>query len=365
MSKISRMLMVMAGVLFCLLFSDAFSMTTAASNSKDCLDDLNVGVAVIIDPSAYDNDANKQAVMALQELVKAKEEEKRAESDLFMADVQVAMNVREEPTEESAKVGLLYKDCGGRILERGDGWTRIKSGDLVGWACNDYLVFGEDAENMANEVGFQIAVVQADALRLRREPSEDAKVVGLIAKGESYEVAGEPENGWVPVIYDEDEQGYVSEECVSLEFRIDAGETMVAIEKRKKEEEEAKRKAALTANRGAIVANADKTRLLAALIQCEAGTVSEEGMLAVGAVVMNRVRSGAYPNTISGVIYASGQFTPALNGKVAARYNGTVHEACIRAAQRALNGETNVGGATHFKRAGKHDGMLIGGNVFW
>ena len=365
MSKISRMLMVMAGVLFCLLFSDAFSMTTAASNSKDCLDDLNVGVAVIIDPSAYDNDANKQAVMALQELVKAKEEEKRAESDLFMADVQAAMNVREEPTEESAKVGLLYKDCGGRILERGDGWTRIKSGDLVGWACNDYLVFGEDAENMANEVGFQIAVVQADALRLRREPSEDAKVVGLIAKGESYEVAGEPENGWVPVIYDEDEQGYVSEECVSLEFRIDAGETMVAIEKRKEEEEEAKRKAALTANRGAIAANADETRLLAALIQCEAGTVSEEGMLAVGAVVMNRVRSGAYPNTISGVIYASGQFTPALNGKVAARYNGTVHEACIRAAQRALNGETNVGGATHFKRAGKHDGMLIGGNVFW
>ena len=113
------------------------------------------------------------------------------------------------------------------------------------------------------------------------------------------------------------------------------------------------------------MANADETRLLAALIQCEAGTVSEEGMLAVGAVVMNRVRSGAYPNTISGVIYASGQFTPALNGKVAARYNGTVHEACIRAAQRALNGETNVGGATHFKRAGKHDGMLIGGNVFW
>ena len=361
MSKISRVLMVMAGVLFCLLFSDTFSMTTAASNSKECLDDLNVGVAVIIDPSAYDNDANKQAVIALQEMVKAKEEEKKQESDLFMADVQVAMNVREEPTEESAKVGLLYKDCGGRILERGEGWTRIKSGDLVGWACNDYLVFGEEAEAMANDVGFQIAVVQVDALRLRKEPSEDAKVVGLIAEGESYEVAGEPENGWVPVVYDEDETGYVSQECVTMDFRIDAGKTMIAIEK----EEEEKRKAALTANRGAVIANADESRLLAALIQCEAGTASEEGMLAVGAVVMNRVRSAAYPNTITGVIYASGQFTPALNGKLAARYNGTVHEACIRAAQKALNGETNVGGATHFRRAGRHEGMLIGGNVFW
>ncbi len=108
--------MAIAGVLFCLCFVDAFSIETAASNSKDCLDDLNVGIAVLIDPSAYDNDANKQAMVELQERVKASEEMKKEESDLFMADVQVAMNVREEPSEESSKVGLLYKDCGGRIL---------------------------------------------------------------------------------------------------------------------------------------------------------------------------------------------------------------------------------------------------------
>ncbi len=357
--------MVLAGVLFCLCFVDAFSIETAASNSKDCLDDLNVGIAVIIDPSAYDNDANKQAMVELQERVKASEEIKKEESNLFMADVQVAMNVREEPSEESSKVGLLYKDCGGRVLEQVEGWSRIKSGDLVGWACNDYLIFGEEAEKMAKDVGFQIAIVQTESLRLRKEPSADAKVLCLLANGDSMEVLGEAENGWVPVAYEEDETAYVSEEYVTLDFQIDAGETMLAIEQRRKEEEEAKRKAALTANRGAVVANADETRLLAALIQCEAGSQHEEGMLAVGAVVMNRVRSGAYPNTISGVIYASGQFTPALNGKVAARYNGNVAESCIRAANRALNGETNVGGATHFRRAGNHEGLVIGGQVFW
>ena len=56
--------------------------------------------------------------------------------------------------------------------------------------------------------------------------------------------------------------------------------------------------------------------LLAALIQCEAGEEPYEGQVAVGAVVMNRVRSGAYPNTVKGVIYASGQFTPAGSGQV-------------------------------------------------
>ena len=56
--------------------------------------------------------------------------------------------------------------------------------------------------------------------------------------------------------------------------------------------------------------------LLAALIQCEAACQPYEGQVAVGAVVMNRVNSGAYPNTIAGVIYASGQFTPTRSNRV-------------------------------------------------
>ena len=88
------------------------------------------------------------------------------------------------------------------------------------------------------------------------------------------------------------------------------------------------------------------------MIYCEAGSESYQGQLAVGAVVMNRVNSGAYPNTISGVIYASGQFTPAMNGKVARIYNTDIPASCYTAAQEAMAGATNVGGATHFRRAG-------------
>lgn len=66
-----------------------------------------------------------------------------------------------------------------------------------------------------------------------------------------------------------------------------------------------------TVQNSAVAASVDDVTLLAALIQCEAGNECYEGQLAVGAVVMNRVRSGRYAGSIYGVIYQAGQFPPA------------------------------------------------------
>ena len=86
----------------------------------------------------------------------------------------------------------------------------------------------------------------------------------------------------------------------------------------------------------------------------------------MGAVVMNRVRSAAYPNTIHGVIYASGQFTPAQSGKVNRVYeSGKIKESCIQAAQEALSGVSNVGDLTHFRRNNGRQGLVIGNHVFY
>ena len=83
-------------------------------------------------------------------------------------------------------------------------------------------------------------------------------------------------------------------------------------EAKRKAEEEAARKAAEEAARAQIAAEDQK--LLASIIFCEAGNQPYEGQVAVGAVIMNRVRSGVYPNSISEVIYQSGQFGPAMTG---------------------------------------------------
>lgn len=352
----------------CMLFSiTAYADET--STSRDYLNTVNAGVATILEPSAWSTTQSQDAIEDLNNRVSKIQQasiQEEEESTLFMANVNQSLNVRTEPDENSEKAGLIYKDCGGRILERGEEWSRIISGDLVGWAKNDYLFFDEEAEGLASEVGFKILSVKSDALRVRTEPNENADVLGIVACGDELEVIDDSNPEWIEISYDEDKTGFVSAQFGQITFSIDSGETMAAIKKREAEEAEAKRKALLHAQQAKVDADGNDLRLLAALIQCEAGTVDPEGQLAVGAVVMNRVRSGAYPGTIYGVIYASGQFTPALNGKVAAVYNGKVYDSCFVAAQKALDGQTNVGTATHFRRDnGTREGVRYGGQVFW
>lgn len=90
-------------------------------------------------------------------------------------------------------------------------------------------------------------------------------------------------------------------------------------------------------------------KLLAALIFCEAGNQPYDGKVAVGAVVLNRVESGRFPNTIKEVIYQSGQFTPAMTGKLGRILaSGNIPSSCYDAARDALAGESPVGNALFF-----------------
>ena len=339
------------------------SMQTEAVAVSTLLSTLNMGAAKIIDADITLNDEQLDKVV---EEVTIEPEKKEEESNLIMANVKESMNIRSEADEDSEKVGLLYKDCGGEILEQKNGWTKIQSGDLVGWAKDEYLLFGNEAEELATEVGNLVAKVDTETLRVRKEAREDAETAGLLAVDDEV-IAIENLGDWVSIDFD-GETGYVSADYVKVDFKIDHGETMQAINDRaaKLEEEKAKAEAkkqksaentaAINENRGAVSADISDAALLAALIQCEAGGESYEGQLAVGAVVINRLRSGAYPSTVQGVIYASGQFTPALNGKVASVAMNGPKASCQQAAIEALNGASNIGAATHFKRAGRHDG---------
>ena len=111
-------------------------------------------------------------------------------------------------------------------------------------------------------------------------------------------------------------------------------------------------------------ASADDVSLLAALIFCEAGNQSREGKVAVGAVVMHRVASSSFANTIQGVIYQSGQFTPAYSGSLASALAVGVPSDCYEAAQAALNGEDPVPGALYFN-TGSGKGVKIGDHQFY
>ena len=112
----------------------------------------------------------------------------------------------------------------------------------------------------------------------------------------------------------------------------------------------------------AVSAGADDLTLLAAIIECEAGGESYECQLAVGAAVINRVKSSSYPNSISGVIYQKGQFGPASSGKLARKLSGRISSSCYSAAQEAMSGVDNTGGCTSFNDHGS--GISIGNMKF-
>ena len=359
MKRGNRLFLLTAAFLFVLCVSAATALPAHAAE-KEGYEFPSAGVAQILDPGAISTDTPVKEEKALNIHEKFENEKERMEKELAMANVQNAMNIRAEADEKSEKVGYLYKDCGGTILERKDGWTKLKSGNVIGWAKDEYLLFGEEAKAMAEDVGNWIVTLDAEAVRVRMEPNMQADIYGLLAYDDSVEFIDVVNSNWISVDYN-DEIGYINTDYVNVKFHIDEGETMEVIRVREREEAERKRKA----NRGAVAADADELRLLGALIYCEAGNQPYEGMVAVGAVVMNRVKSGAYPNTIHSVIYASGQFTPAMTGKVAKAYEGNVPELCLQAAQAAINGETTVGDATHFRRAGKREGYVLGDHVFW
>nr|WP_296463940.1 cell wall hydrolase [uncultured Acetatifactor sp.] len=360
MTRCRKLFTTAAAVLMslCLAFETgiAAQASEGASVDKTC-----GGVAAVFNPGSGNSVDVVNATAKELNLDLTAEEEEPRESNLVMANVQNALNVRSEASEESDKVGMLYKDCGGTVLERRDGWTKLQSGNIIGWASDEFLIFDDEALALANSVGKMVATVDTETLRVRMEPNTEAGIWGLLPGGEVVEVLNQYDDGWVCIDF-EGEDGYVSTEFLVIDFVIDAGETMEEIDARIAAEKEASRHK----NFGEYTTDADTTLLLAALIYCEAGSESYEGKLAVGAVVMNRVRSGAYPNSIHGVIYASGQFTPAMNGKLNSVYaSGSYSAECIQAAQEALAGVSNVGDLTHFRRNNGREGLVIGNHVFY
>ena len=107
--------------------------------------------------------------------------------------------------------------------------------------------------------------------------------------------------------------------------------------------------------------------LLANLIYCEAGGEPYEGQVAVGAVVINRLLSAKYPDTITGVIYQRGQFSPAGSGRLAiALAQNKATSSCYQAADEAMRGVTNVGTCVYFRTPIEGlTGIRIGGHIFY
>lgn len=167
----------------------------------------------------------------------------------------------------------------------------------------------------------------------------------------------------------------VSKEVIDVQsgmienVKIAAVEAKLEEERRAAEEaeriarEKAEAEAAAAAQAEAEAAQQAEKELLASLIFCEAGNQPYEGQVAVGAVVMNRIKSSSYPDTMEEVIYQSGQFSPAMSGWLdRVRANQGYTEAAMQAAEDALAGSNPIGDCLYFSVGGY--GTRIGDHLF-
>ncbi len=298
-------------------------------------------------------------------------EEEKLWQDRLAAVVESNLNVRAEANPDSDMVGKMTNGAMATVLERAGEWSKIKSGNVEGWVKNEFCVFGMDAKALAEPLSKTMATVTTDVLRIRQGASTDSETLSQLERDDTIEVdtKAPATEGWVAVKYN-DTTAYVSAQYVNVETTFVTALTLEeVIEKERKEEElrklaEAER---LSKKYAEILANSSDMDLFAALIYCEAGSYGYEGMLAVAAVVVNRMEHPGYPSTLREVIFAKGQFSPIWDGLVGkALAEGKASETCYQAARDALAGMDNTNGCRSFRSTKSgFQGLVIGGNVFF
>ncbi|MCR4567486.1 MAG: cell wall hydrolase [Pseudobutyrivibrio sp.] len=340
------------------------SVATAGVTSAVADITVNVGGSDLIYASA-----DVTVVAATTDQVEPNEDDQYDEwNDKVLADVNEFLYIHAEPDENSESIGKLRAGDIATLVEPFDGWYEIQSGNAHGYVSAEYCVTGKEAYILAMDVCNTYASAGVGGLRVRSEASEDAKILKVVPKGAKLTVNKDAEevDGWVAVTT-EGKSGYVKADYVQVDmvtgeaitFEEEAAAKAAAEEAAAKAKEEA---AAAAAQDQAVIASADELTVMAAIIQIESGNEPYEGQVAVGAVIMNRVHSGAFPSSISDVVFARGQFATSRMSAVIAK---GPKASCYQAARDALSGADPTGGLTHFRRAGSREGLIIGNQVFY
>lgn len=271
-------------------------------NSTDETENKTVSVKnEVVATAASSSDGESYAVVITAQNEDAAEETEDteeylgAEEDAEISDFQDMvvcyadpyLPVRTEASRESDTVGKLYPGSYAEIVERGDEWSKIKSGNVTGYIQNIYVCFDREAEDLADQLGGTLAT----AITLEEEKKQQEEAA-------------------------------------------------------KKKAEAAKKNS--TATSSPTSASSYEVCLLAAIIDWEANAEPYDGKTAVAYVVLNRVH--AYGSNVEAVLSARGQFGGVTdgNGNWSSRFqerinkyvNGTSND-CLRAAQDALAGTNN------------------------
>ena len=289
-------------------------------------------------------------------------------SGIGVIDAKDMLDIHAEANTASAVIGQVMEDGHVAILAKYNDWVQIQAGEIAGWVPAENLVETEISNEEAVAANEQViaertgATASEDEFFAEEEVQQDETAAlqaeaSKAAQNEIEEVQAAEEAARIEA---EAQAKAAAEEAAQLEAEAQA---KAAAEEAAQLEAEAQQ-AALAAQTAAI--SAEELKLLANIIYCEAGSESYVGKVAVGNVIMNRVKSASQPNTITEVVYAKGQFSPVRNGSLQrALSSDKADAACYQAAIEALAGAQPVGGKLFFRRNNGRSGQVIGHHVFY
>ena len=335
-------------------------------------------------------------------------------SGIGVIDAKDMLDIHAEANRASAVVGQVMDDGHVAILAKYNDWVQIQAGEIAGWVPAENLVETEISNEEAVAANEQViaertgatasedeffaeeevqqdetAALQAEASETAQNEIEEVQAAEEAARIEA-EAQAKAAAEEAAQLEAEAQAKAAAEEAAQLEAeaqakaaeeaaRLEAEAQAKAAEEAARLEAEAQAKAAAEeaarleaeAQQAALAAqtaaiSAEELKLLANIIYCEAGSESYVGKVAVGNVIMNRVKSASQPNTITEVVYAKGQFSPVRNGSLQrALSSDKADAACYQAAIEALAGAQPVGGKLFFRRNNGRSGQVIGHHVFY
>ena len=318
-------------------------------------------------------------------------------SGIGVIDAKDMLDIHAEANTASAVIGQVMEDGHVAILAKYNDWVQIQAGEIAGWVPAENLVETEISNEEAVAANEQViaertgatasedeffaeeevqqdetAALQAEASEAAQNEIEEVQTAEEAARIEAEAQAKADEEA---ARIEAEAQAKAAEEAARIEAEAQAkaaeeaarlaaeAQAKAAAEEAARIEAEAQQ-AALAAQTAAV--SAEELKLLANIIYCEAGSESYVGKVAVGNVIMNRVKSASQPNTITEVVYAKGQFSPVRNGSLQrALSSDKADAACYQAAIEALAGAQPVGGKLFFRRNNGRSGQVIGHHVFY
>ena len=344
-------------------------------------------------------------------------------SGIGVIDAKDMLDIHAEANRASVVVGQVMDDGHVAILAKYNGWVQIQAGEIAGWVPAENLVETEISNEEAVAANVQViaertgatasedeffaeeevqqdetAALQAEASEAAQNEIEEVQAAAeeaarieaeaqaqAAAEAQAAEEAARAEaeaKAAAEVQAAEEaaraeaeakaaaEAQAAAEEAARLaaEAQAKAAEeaARIAAEAQAKAAEEAARIAAEAQAAQTAAISAEELKLLANIIYCEAGSESYVGKVAVGNVIMNRVKSASQPNTITEVVYAKGQFSPVRNGSLQRALSSDKADAsCYQAAIEALAGSQPVGEKLFFRRNNGRSGQVIGHHVFY